>query len=106
MEEKIRKLLKEIENNSHKKVLVHYIDGCPACTEYKFKLDKLGVIYEMINMEENPEKWSTLKQMGGSEYVPQTIVEGYLIKENEYDSVNELLSQTLSRLVERKIVIN
>lgn len=104
-DEKIKKLLQEIEDNNHKKIIVYSLDGCPACEEYKYKLNKLGVTYESVEMEGNQKMWSKLKSMGGSEYVPQTQVENYLIKENEYDSVNDLISQTLSRLIERKIVI-
>ena len=46
-----------------------------------------------------------LSETGGSDFVPQVEVEGYLIKEDEYETVNELVSKTLSRLLERKIII-
>lgn len=103
---KVKRLLQEIKDNSHKKVIIYSIEGCPACEEYKYKMNQLGVLYESVEMENNETMWEKLKSMGGSEYVPQTQVEDYLIKENEYDSVNELISETLSRLIERKIVIN
>ena len=49
--------------------------------------------------------WDKLTQMGGSEYVPQVRVENYLIKEEEYEDVNELIGKTLSNLLGRKIII-
>jgi hypothetical protein len=41
--------------------------------------------------------------MGGSEYVPQMMVEGSLI--TGYDDVNQLLSKTISEMIERKVIL-
>jgi glutaredoxin len=103
--QKISNLLKEIQENSHKKVLVYSLDGCPACEELKDKFERMGLVYENIEMTDNDEMWDKLTQMGGSEYVPQVKVENYLIKEDEYEDVNELIGKTLSNLLERKIII-
>jgi len=81
--QKISNLLKEIQENSHKKVLVYSLDGCPACEELKDKFERMGLVYENIEMTDNDEMWDKLTQMGGSEYVPQVKVENYLIKEDE-----------------------
>jgi len=103
--QKISNLLKEIQENSHKKVVVYSLDGCPACEELKDKFERMGLVYENIEMTDNDEMWDKLTQMGGSEYVPQVKVENYLIKEDEYEDVNELIGKTLSNLLERKIII-
>lgn len=103
--QKISNLLKEIQENSHKKVVVYSLDGCPACEELKDKFERMGLVYENIEMTNNDEMWDKLTQMGGSEYVPQVKVENYLIKEDEYEDVNELIGKTLSNLLERKIII-
>jgi glutaredoxin len=105
MSEKVKRLLNEISDNSNKKVYVYALDGCPACEELKSKLDKMGLVYETVIMNGNKTMWDKLSEMGGSEYAPQVQVEGYLIKENEYDTVNELISKTLTNLIGRKIII-
>jgi hypothetical protein len=63
------------------------------------------VVYEEITMNGNQEMWDKLESMGGSEYAPQVQVEDYLIKENEYEDVNQLISCTLTNLIGRKIII-
>lgn len=102
---KIKQLLQEIKENSHKKIKLYSLDGCPACEEFKTKIDRLGVTYENIEMGGDDKMWEKLSQMGGSDFVPQVQVEDYLIKEDEYEDVNELISKTLTNLLERKIVI-
>jgi glutaredoxin len=101
----IKNLLEEIKENEDKKVLIYSLDGCPACNDLKNKLDKIGLRYEIVEMNGNEEMWSKLDQMGGSEFAPQVSVEGYLIKENEYSDINQLISCTLTNLLNRKIVI-
>ena len=101
----VKKLLEDIQQNKNKKVLVYALDGCPACDDLKTKLDKIGVVYENITMNGNDDLWDKLSEMGGSEYAPQVQVEDYLIKENEYENINQLLSCTLTNLLNRKIMI-
>lgn len=101
----VKKLLEDIQQNNSKKVLVYALDGCPACEELKTKLDKIGLVYENVLMNGNEEMWDKLSEMGGSEFAPQVQVEDYLIKENEYKDINDLLSCTLTNLLNRKIVI-
>ena len=103
--EQIKRLLSEINDNSHKSVKVYGLAGCPACVELKEKMDKIGIVYENVLMDEEEELWDTLSEMGGSEFVPQVQVEDYLIKEHEYLDINELISKTLTNLLERNIVI-
>lgn len=105
IEVKIKNLLKEIKENNHKHVYVYSLDGCPACEEYKTKVKKLGLTYENIEMAGNEKMWKKLSEMGGSDFVPQVEVNGYLIKEDEYNDVNQLISKTLTNLLQRKIVI-
>jgi glutaredoxin len=105
MRPEIKRLLNEIEENNHKQITVYSLPTCPSCVDLKKKLDKINVQYENVNMEGNEDMWKELKERGGSEYVPQVDVEGYLIKENEYNDVNELISKTLTNMVGRKIII-
>jgi len=104
-ENEINRLLNEISDNNHKEVTVYALEGCPACIELKEKLDKIGLTYENVTMDGNEEMWKQLEEMGGSDFAPQVQVEGYLIKENEYETVNQLISKTLSNLLNREIVI-
>jgi glutaredoxin len=102
---KVIELLMEIKKNNHKEVFVYALEGCPACEELKKKLDNIGVVYEDIKMNGNEEMWLKLEEWGGSEYAPQIKVDGYLIKEEEYETVNELISKTVSILVGKKVVL-
>ncbi len=101
----IKRLLEEIQENKHKKIVFYTLDGCPACNELKQKSEKIGLVWENVEMDGNDVMWKKIEEMGGSDYVPQVQVEDYLIKENEYEDVNELISKTLSRLLERRIII-
>ena len=102
----IKKLLKEISDNSHKQVILYTLEGCPACEELKTKLDNIGMTYENVIMNGNEKMWEELEDMGGSDFAPQVKVDGYLVKENEYDTVNELISKTLTNLLGRKIIVS
>lgn len=99
----IKRLLEDISSNSDKKLVLYSIEGCPACEEFKNKLGKLDITYENIDMDGNDEMWTKLEEMGGSEYVPQIMVEGNLIK--DYQDVNELLSKTISEMINRKVIL-
>jgi glutaredoxin len=101
----IKRLLEEIQENSNKKIIFYTLEGCPACSELKEKAEKIGLIWEDVEMGGNDKMWEELYKKGGSEYVPQVEVEGYLIKEEEYETVNDLVAKTLSNLLDRKIVI-
>lgn len=105
MKPEIKKLLEDIQLHKDKKVTLYTFKTCPACIELKKKLNKIDVIYEEVDMEGNEPMWDQLKKDGGSLYVPQVRVQDYLIKENEYEDVNQLISQTLSNMIGRKIVI-
>ncbi len=99
----IKRLLEDINANSEKTLTVYSIEGCPACIEFKSKLDRLDITYETVDMDENEEMWTMLEEMGGSEFVPQIIVEGNLVK--DYQDVNELLSKTITEMIERKVIL-
>ena len=101
----ITRLLKEVEENNYKKVIVYALDGCPACNDVKKKFDQIGLKYETVIMNGNDEMWDKLEEMGGSEYAPQVQVEDYLIKENEYEDINQLISCALTNLLNRKIIV-
>lgn len=99
----IKRLLEDINTNSTKKLVLYSIDGCPACVEFKEKLNRLDIRYENVEMQDNEEMWAKLEEMGGSEYVPQITVEGTIIK--DYKDVNELLSKTISEMINRKVIL-
>ena len=44
-----------LKDNSNKKVLVYALEGCPACIELKNKLDKVGVVFETVDMGGNQD---------------------------------------------------
>tara|TARA_B100000925_G_C21722559_1_gene351549 strand:+ start:232 stop:555 length:324 start_codon:yes stop_codon:yes gene_type:complete len=102
---KIFKLLKEIKDNDHKNISVYALNGCPACDELKKKLNNIGITYEEIIMNGNDDMWSKLEEWGGSDFAPQVKVEDYLIKEDEYETVNELISKTVSLVIDRRVVL-
>ena len=102
---KVKNLLEDIQKNKDKKIVIYALEGCPACDDLKSKLDKIGLVYENVPMNGNENMWTKLSEMGGSDYAPQVQVEDYLIKENEYESITDLIGKTLSRLLERKIII-
>ena len=49
--------------------------------------------------------WKELEKRGGSDFAPQVDIEGYLIKEDEYETVNELISKTISLMIDRKVFL-
>lgn len=99
----IKRLLEDISSNSNKTLTLYSLEGCPACQEFKSKLNKLDIMYENVDMDGNDEMWKKLEEMGGSEFVPQIMVEGTLIK--DYQDVNELLSKTISEMINRKVIL-
>lgn len=99
----IKRLLEDINTNSNKELVLYSINGCPACEEFKTKLGKLDITYESVDMDDNEPMWKKLEEMGGSEFVPQITIEGNLIK--NYQDVNELLSLTISEMIERKVIL-
>ena len=56
-------------------------------------------------MNGNDDMWSKLEEWGGSDFAPQVKVEDYLIKEDEYETVNELISKTVSLVIDRRVVL-
>lgn len=99
----IKRLLEDINRNSNKELTIFSINGCPACEELKTKLGKLDIMYENVDMDGNDEMWEKIEEMGGSEYVPQVMVENELI--TDYADVNELLSKTISEMIERNVIL-
>ena len=102
---KVSQLLEDIQNNKDKSVLVYSLKGCPACKELKTKFDKIGLSYDIVEMNGNDDMWKELEDRGGSDFAPQVEVDGYLIKEKEYTDMNQLISVSLSNLLNRKIII-
>jgi glutaredoxin len=102
---KVKNLLEDIQKNKDKKILIYALEGCPACDDLKSKLDKIGLVYENVPMNGNEDMWNKLSEMGGSDYAPQVQVEDYLIKESEYENINQLIGCTLTNLLNRKIII-
>lgn len=101
----VKRLLEEIKDNNHKNVKIYSLNDCPSCIELKEKVEKIGLVFENIDMGGNDEMWDILEEMGGGDFVPQVEVDGKLIKEGEYETITDLISKTLSMLLERKIII-
>lgn len=99
----IKRLFEDLQSNKHKQVTVYGIDGCPSCEELKSKFRKMEIDYNLVEMEGNEEMWDKLESMGGSEYVPQVMVESTLI--TGYQTVNELISKSISEIIERKVIL-
>jgi glutaredoxin len=99
----IKRLLEDITLNSNKKLTLYSIPGCPACDEFKDKLGQLNITYESIDMEGNDKMWSKLEEMGGSEFVPQIKIDKKLVV--DYKDVNELLSKTISEIINRNVIL-
>ena len=99
----IKRLLEDIKRNSNKELTVYSIKGCPACEEFKSKLNKLDIVYENVDMENNEVMWDKITSMGGTEYVPQITVDNKLVK--DYEDVNHLLSKTISEMINRKVIL-
>jgi glutaredoxin len=103
MNEHIQKLLQEIKENSDKEVTLYTMDHCPACKELKTKLEHLNITYKNVEMENNDEMWTWLKENGGKDYVPQVNIEGKIL--NEFEEINELVGMLISEMIGRKIII-
>lgn len=103
MSQQVQKLLEEIKNNNHKTITLYTMEHCPACKELKSKLDRVGIMYENVEMEGNDEMWKWLKETGGQDYVPQASVEDKLI--SEFDQINDLVGMVISEIIGRKIII-
>lgn len=103
MNQQVQKLLEDIRNNNNKNITLYTMEHCPACKDLKTKLDRVGIIYDNVEMEGNDEMWKWLKENGGQDYVPQVKVEDKLI--SEFDEINDLVGMVISEVVGRKIVI-
>ena len=103
--EKIVKLLTEIKDNNYKEVIVYSLEGCPACDELKKKFDNIGITYEQVVMNGNDDMWEKISEMGGSDCAPQVKIQDYLIKEEEYESINELISRVVSKMIGKNIIL-
>jgi len=101
----VNRLLKEIQDNNHKNIKIYSLSDCPACNELKSKVERIGLVYENVEMSGSDDLWEDLENRGGSEFVPQVEVEGHLIKEDEYENITELIGKTLTYLLERNIII-
>ncbi len=58
-----------------KKITVFTTSTCSYCVMVKKYLDRKGVKYEVINLDENPEKQKEVYAKSGALTVPVTLIE-------------------------------
>ena len=58
-----------------KKVTVFTTNTCAYCAMVKKYLDTKGVAYEVVNLDDNPEKQKEIYEKSGALTVPVTLVE-------------------------------
>ena len=75
-----------------KKVTVFTTSSCAYCVMVKRYLDSKGVVYETVNLEEQPHRQAEIMAKSGAMTVPVTLVE----KEDSTEEV--IIGFNLSRL--------
>lgn len=75
-----------------KKITVFTTNTCAYCAMVKKYLDNKGVAYEVVNLDEQPEKQKEIYEKSGALTVPVTLVE----KEDSTEEV--VIGFNLSRL--------
>ncbi len=58
-----------------KKITVFTTNTCGYCSMVKKWLDSKGVVYETVNLDENPEMQKTIYEKSGALTVPVTLIE-------------------------------
>jgi len=59
-----------------KKVILYTTPGCMACRAVSKAMDRKGIIYDTINLGQNPELLEQLRELGYSE-APIVTMEGF-----------------------------
>lgn len=75
-----------------KKITVFTTNTCAYCAMVKKWLDSKGVKYEVVNLDDNPEKQQEIYEKSGALTVPVTLIE----KEDSTEEV--VIGYNLSRL--------
>lgn len=75
-----------------KKITVFTTNTCAYCVMVKRFLDSKGATYEVVNLDEQPERQAEVLAKSGALTVPVTIVE------NEDNSEDVVIGYNLSRL--------
>lgn len=79
---------KIMRNETSKKVVVYSTKTCPYCDRAKALLNKLGVPYEEILVDDNPKLRTEMEQKSGRRTVPQIFIDNRSI--GGYDDLNAL----------------
>ncbi len=61
------------------KVIMYSKDPCPYCVNAKRLLDEKGVVFEEIDLTNNPEEMQRIKDETGWRTVPIILINGQLI---------------------------
>lgn len=75
-----------------KKITVFTTNTCAYCAMVKKWLDSKGVKYEVVNLDNNPEKQKEIYEKSGALTVPVTLIE------NEDSTEEVVIGYNLSRL--------
>ena len=57
-------------------LVIYSMEGCPFCMKAKGFLVEKGIAYTEIPVEPGSAKWEEMKQVSGSEYTPQILING------------------------------
>ena len=71
------------------KIQVHTTPGCMQCRTLMRKLDKSGVAYDVINLEQHPELVEQLRELGLTQ-APIVTTEGFSFTGFRPDKIKEL----------------
>ncbi len=75
-----------------KKITIFTTNTCAYCVMVKRFLDSKGASYDVVNLDDNPERQAEVLAKSGALTVPVTIVQ------NEDDTENVVIGYNLSRL--------
>jgi len=75
-----------------KKITIFTTNTCAYCVMVKRFLDSKGAAYEVVNLDDNPERQAEVLAKSGALTVPVTLIE------NEDNSEDVVIGYNLSRL--------
>ncbi len=58
-----------------KKITIYTTDTCAFCVMVKKYLDSKGEIYEVVNLDEQPDAREKVMEISGSQTVPVTVIQ-------------------------------
>ena len=65
---------------------------CGWCIDAKEYLDQHGIVYEEINVGQDPAAYEEMKQLSGQPYVPTIVVDGHLLANFDTGQLEKFLA--------------